>query len=90
MLWEHELETIAEMAELAEESALAELGAFGSCQGWFFGSAEAPVVWETGFELWEEERMECFDEDWNVTKEWLAWEAASEDIPGFYELNLSL
>lgn len=34
--------------------------------------------------------MEPFDDDWNVTEEWLAWDAASEDIPGFFELNLSI
>ena len=82
-------ETI-ELAELAEESCMSELAAFGDCQGWFFGSAEAPIVYETGFELWEDDGIEMLDEDWNVTEEWFAWDAASEDIPRFYEMNLSL
>lgn len=90
MKWENEVENIVELVEVAEESTLSELSAFGSCQGWFFGSAECPMVYETGFELWEDDRMEPFDDEWNVTEEWLAWDDASEDIPGFFELNLSV
>ena len=87
MKWE--LEQVIELAEVAEESALSELAAFGSCQGWFFGSAEAPIVYETGFELFEDDRIEMFDGD-EVSQEWRAWEAASDDIPEFFEVNLSI
>ena len=90
MKWENEVESIVELVEVAEESTLSELAAFGSCQGWFFGSAECSMVYETGFELWEDDRMEPFDDEWNVTEEWLAWDDASEDIPEFFELNLSV
>lgn len=76
------IEETAALAEQAEESTLAELGAFGSCQGWFFGSAEAPIVFETGFEVWEDENDEGFD--------WEAWNAATEDVPGLLTLNMSL
>ena len=87
--WADRSERWAELAEVAEESALSELAAFGSCQGWFFGSAECSVVYETGFELYEDDRIEMFDGD-GVSQEWRAWEAASEDIPGFFALNLSI
>lgn len=89
MKWENELENVIELAEIAEESALSELAAFGSCQGWLFGSCDASVVWETGFELYEDEHVEMFD-GWEVSDEWRAWEAASEDIPMFFEVNLSI
>lgn len=85
-----ERDEVIELAELANESAMSEISAFGSCQGWFFGAAEVSAVYETGYELWEDERVEMFDEEWNVSEEWLAWDAASEDIPGFFELNLSV
>ena len=85
-----ERDDIVELAELAEESAMSELAAFGNCHGWFFGSADASIVWETGFELWQDERVECFNEDWSLSEEWLAWDAASEDIPDFFELSLSV
>jgi hypothetical protein len=89
MKWEHELEQVIELAEMAEESALSELGAFGSCQGWFFGSAECSMVYESGLELYEDDRIEMFDGG-EVSQEWRAWEAASEDIPMFFEVNLSI
>lgn len=85
-----EMDELVELAEMAEESAMTELEVFGSCQGWFFGSAEASIVYETGFELYEDDRIEPLDGDWNATEEWLAWDAASEDIPGFFDMNLSL
>ena len=81
--WAIESEQAAELAEFAERSAMSELAAFGSCQGWFFGSAEAPIVYETGFKLWEEAEAD-------IEFEWRAWDAASEDITGFFELNLSV
>lgn len=90
MEWENEVENVIELVEVAEESTLSELAAFGSCQGWFFGSAECSMVYETGFELWQEDRIECFNEDWSLSDEWLAWNDASEDIPEFFELNLSV
>lgn len=88
MKWENELENVIELAEIAEESALSELAAFGSCQGWLFGSCDASFT-DTGFELYEDDRMEMFD-GWEVSDEWRAWEAASEDIPMFFEVNLSI
>lgn len=90
MTWENESREIAELAEMAEESAQVERAALGSCAGWFFGSAECPMAYETGYDLWDDDRMEPFDDEWTVSEEWLAWEAASEDIPMFFELNLSV
>ena len=89
-MWEIKAEQAIELAEMAHESAMTELAVFGNCQGWFFGSAECSMVYETGYELWQEERIECLNEDWSLSEEWLAWDAASADIPGFFELNLSV
>lgn len=62
MLWEHELETIAEFAEMAEESALAELGAFGCIE--FedatsqaeFDEGECEPFWAFACDLYDEPR----------------------------------
>jgi len=87
---EFDAEQLMELVDEMEVSANVEREVFGSAEPWFFGSAEASVVYETGYELWEDDRIECFDDNWNVTDEWKAWDAASEDIPGFFELNLSM
>jgi len=83
-------EEAARLAEIAEENAMTEVDVYGYSEPWFYGCAEAPIVYETGFELWEDDRMECFNDDWSLSDEWLAWDAASEDIPGFFECNLSI
>lgn len=43
--WEAiEHDELIELVELAEESAMSELAAFGNCAGWFFGSCDASIV----------------------------------------------
>lgn len=88
MTWENELEQIIETAEMAHESAMSELEVFGDCQGWFFGSCDTSCT-DEGLELYEDDRMQMWD-GWDVSDEWRAWESASEDIPMFFEVNLSI
>ena len=78
-------EDLAEMVEIAEENASAELGAFGSCQGWFYGEPDVDMF-GTRFKtrIWSDER-------YLVGEEWDAWDAATDDIPErFFELDWSM
>ena len=80
-----ERDELLEMVEISEQAAISELGAFGSCQGWFYGEPEVDVF-GTRFKT-----MVWSDERYLVGEEWDAWDAATDDIPErFFELDWSM
>ena len=80
-----ERDELLELVEMAEESALSELGAFGSAEPWFYG--EPDMSWygaDNSKTVWSDER-------YLVGEEWDAWDAATDDIPErFFELDWSM
>jgi len=75
--WAIELEECIELAEVAEESALVELAVFGYAEPWLYGEPDLNEG-----DVWFEDR-------YLTDEEWEAWDAATDDIPGFFELDMS-
>ena len=82
---EYAIDEVCRLVEIAEESALSELGAFGSAEPWFYGEPEQSAYGARFSKtVWSDER--CL-----VGEEWDAWDAATEDIPErFFELDWSM
>ena len=70
---------LIEFVEIAEESALSELAAFGHVEPWFFGEPDL-----NEFDLWCDERHLS-------DIEWSAWNDATDDMDWrFFELDMSM